>query len=290
MRSSCKSTLEFASICPSSPEQPAESARDCDEKCTPLLAWWPRSPLQPSSDTYWEAHLAAYEALFSEEELTCFARSGGSGGSSGGGSSGDAAAADGAPLSGLIKLFAEAANAGTYVQLAWKAAGWLNEADNWPAVRRQLAQLAAAAPSLGGQLPGLLAGAALPSVEQLRYIAWVMVYEMSNGLLGATVTQVYSQEGMPVGPSEQLTPAQEQAAQVAEQQAAAMLVQLEPDSPRSHLFAGEAARTYGQPAVGTQHLRRCIRLSQALPSRCGFLCAGSCLLACLLIYVECRLV
>jgi len=92
-----------------------------------------------------------------------------------------------------------------------------------------------------------------------------MVYDMSAGLLGSCVM---AGRGATMHPL-QLTPAQLQAAQVAEQQAAAMLVQLEPDSPRSHMFAGDVAMVHGDHAGAAQHLRRCIRLSQALPSRCG---------------------
>lgn len=234
----------------------------------------PRSPSQPSSDANWEMHLGAYEALFDEQELTCCGCGGHSSSGSSVGSGSSAAPADGAPLSGLIRVFAQAANSGSYVQLAWRAAGWMGEAGNWPGVRRQLAQLAAAAPSLGGQLPGLLAGAALPSLQQLRYITWLMVYEMANGLLGATVTQEHGV--MPLSTHTlELTPAQRQLAELAEHQAAAMLVQLEPGSPRSHMFAGDFAASQADTAASAQHLKRCIKLAHALPSRCACSCAAA---------------
>ena len=150
----------------------------------------PCSPCQPVSDANWEKHLAAYEALFSEQELVwCTAPTTSSSSSS----SSSSAAVDGAPLSGLIRLFTEAADSGDYVQLAWQTAGWMGEAANWPAVQRQLEQPPTlggpnpAAPTLGGQLPQLLSGTGLLSLAQLRYTCWFLVYDMSAGLVGSCV-------------------------------------------------------------------------------------------------------
>ena len=89
---------------------------------------------------------------------------------------------------------------------------------------------------------------------------------MANGVLGTCVTQEHGM-GLANTHTQQLTPAQQQVVELAEQQAAAMLVQLEPDSPRSHMFAGDFAATHGDPAASAQHLRRCIKLAHALPSR-----------------------
>lgn len=201
----------------------------------------------------WGPHLGAYQALFSDQELAVGGQAAGA----------PSAAADGPPLSRLVPFFYQLSTFDSLelLELAQKAAAWLDKPATWPAVRQQLAQLAVAARGDGGSvLAHMLGGAVLPNLHQLQYVAWLQVHETAAALQKVTdAAQMGDQTMSQARRAAPLSHHQAQAVEAARERAVERLVQLEPGSPRSLVLA----RPRGTPLGIAQHYLRALQLAEA---------------------------